>query len=281
MRDKIIVSVIIATYNRDQYIKKAIDSVLIQTFKNLEIIVVDDSSNEETRKLISKLSEKEPRIFYIKNEKRLGFVKSLNKGIELAKGKYIARLDDDDYWSDPQKLEKQINFLEKNPDYILTGGGVIVINEEGRELRRCLCPETDKEIREAMLFNCPFWHSTVVFKKDAWEKAGKYNDKVEFSDDWDLWLRMGKYKLGKFYNFPEYFAYFMEWEKNKTISILRPCLRFNLKLRVKYRNDFPNFYKAMFLSVVRYFYFYLPSSWRQLLGPMLSKMKKLVFKKPV
>jgi len=274
------VSTIISTYNRDKYLKRAIDSILNQTFKDLEIIVVDDSTDDRIANIVSEFSKNDSRLVYVKNESRLGFIKSLNKGIEIAKGKYIARLDDDDYWPDPKKLEKQINFLEKNPEYILTGGGVIVINENNQEVSRRLCPETDEEIRNAMLFNCPFWHSTVVFKKDAWEKAGKYNDKVEFSDDWDLWLRMGKYKLGKFYNFPEYFAYFMEWEKNKTIFILRPCLRFNLKLRVKYRNDYPNFYKAILLSGIRYFYFYLPSSFRQFFGPIVSKIKRFILNTP-
>ncbi|MCD6284141.1 glycosyltransferase [bacterium] len=274
------VSVIISTYNRDKYLARAIKSVLTQTFKDLELIIIDDSTHNRIASFVNEIFKKDSRVIYIKNKIRLGFIKSLNRGIELAKGEYIARLDDDDYWVDPEKLQKQVKFLKENPDYILTGGGVIIIDEKNREIDRRLPPQTHKEIINAMLFNCPFWHSTVVFKKEAWEKAGKYNEKIEFSDDWDLWLRMGKYKLGKFYNFPEYFTCYLEWEQNKTIFILRPCLRFNLKLRIKYRKDYPNFYKALIINLVRYFYFYLPPSLQKFLRPPLSKIKRLIFRTP-
>jgi len=267
-----LVSVVIATYNREKYIKRAIESVLNQTYKNIEVIIIDDSSADKTKNIISELNQKHTGIIYIKNKNRIGFIKSLNKGIETAKGKYIARIDDDDFWCDPQKLEKQVNFLEKNQDYILVGGRYILIDETGQKVQRFL-PETDEEIRKAILFACPFPHSAIVFRKDSWGKIGGYNEC--YSEDWDFELRLGK--LGKFYNFPEYFVYILREGQNKTPRYARQNLKFNLRLRKKYRNDYPNFSKAFLLAQIRYFYSFLPQSLRQFLTPVVSKIRKIFF----
>lgn len=278
-------SIVIPTYNRPQYIQRVIESILNQTYKNIEIIIVDGSPNNETEEVIQPYLT-DTRINYIHQKEkhtqsdRRFIAKARNKGVKVAKGEYIAVLDDDDFWCDREKLEKQINFLENHPEYVVTGGGVIVINEKNQEIRRCLCPETDEEIREAMLFNCPFWHSTVVFRRDALEKIGGYNEDLPYSEDWDLFMRLGKLKLGKFYNFPEYFTYFLEGRQFKTNYNYWRILKFNLKLREKYRNDYPNYYKAALLSRVRYLYFHLPSSFSRFLRPVVSKIKKLVFHTP-
>jgi len=278
-------SIVIPTYNRPQLIGRAIESVLNQTYKNIEIVIIDGSTADGTEKAIQPYLI-DSRINYIHQKEthaatdRRFIARARNRGVRVAKGEYIGVLDDDDFWCDQEKLEKQIRFFKEHPEYVVTGGGIIVIDEKGKEIRRCLCPETDKEIREAMLFNCPFWHTTVIFKKDAWDKAGGYDEIIDFSEDWDLFMKFGKLKLGKFYNFPEYFTCFLERGKSRKDLPWRENLKFNLKLREKYRNDYPNFYKAALLSRIRYFYFHLPSSFGQLLRPAVSKIKKLVLKTP-
>jgi len=269
------VSVVIATYNREKYIRKAIESILNQTYKNIEVIIIDDSSTNETQDIISGFNQKDTRIVYIRNKHRIGFVKSLNKGIRIAGGNYIARLDDDDFWCDCQKLEKQIRFLEGHPEYILTGGGIIIINEGGQEIQRYLNPETDKEIRDAMLFECPISHGAVVFRKDAWKKVGGYNEKPCVPEDWDLWCQFGKF--GKMYNFPEYFLIFLGGQQNKTKYIVRKNLKNKLELRRKYRNDYPNFFRNILYGEICYFYSFLPSSFRQFLKPITSKIRQIIF----
>jgi glycosyltransferase domain-containing protein len=279
------ISVVIPTYNRPHLIGRAVKSVLNQTYKNIEIIIIDGSTNDETEEVIQPYLT-DSRINYIHQKEihtrtdRRFIAKARNKGIKAAKGKYIAVLDDDDFWCNNEKLEKQINFFKELPDYVVSGGGIIVVNEKNQEIRRCLCPETDEEIRKAMLFNCPFWHTTVVFKKDAWMEVGGYDEIIDFSEDWDLFLKFGKLKLGKFYNFPEYFTCFLERGKNRKDLPWRENLKFNLKLREKYRNDYPNYYKAALLSRVRYLYFHLPSSFSRFLRPVVSKIKKIVFRTP-
>ncbi len=268
---KPLISVIIATYGREKYIRKTLESILSQSYDLLEIIVIDDSESDKTEKIVELLDRKE--IKYIKSRDRLGFVKSLNKGIKVAAGKYIARLDDDDFWSDPKKLEKQVGFLEENPDYVLAGGGAILIDEKGKELRRFLPPEKDDKIRELMLRDCLFVHSTVVFKKKTWEMVHGYNEDLVSAEDWDLWLRFGDF--GKFYNFQEYFVYFLQAEQGKTQYIRRRNTYDHLKLMRRYRDKYPNFYRSFLVGLISYLYSFFPRpKWFRF--KILSKAKNIL-----
>jgi len=275
-----IVSVVVATYNREKYVKKAIESVLSQTYKNIELIIIDDGSTDKTPEIIFEFLKKDQRIIILKNEINLGLTKSLNKAIGSAKGKYIARLDDDDYWCDENKMKKQVDFLEKNTDYVLTGGGIIRIDENGKEINRHLQPEKDEDIRKVILLDDAFVHSSVVFKKSVWELSGGYDgygEDIFFSEDWDLWLKLGK--IGKFYNFQEYFVCYMLWEGNISNRNIFYNLIMANKLRKRYRHDYPNFLKGFFLGWVSYLYVFLPSN--RFLKPIFSKIKRIIFGPPV
>ncbi len=271
-----LVSVIIPTHNRRKYIAKAINSVLSQTFKDIEIIIIDDGSTDGTDKVVYELIKKSPSIIAIKNKINLGFVKTLNKGIEAAKGKYIARLDDDDYWRDSQKLEKQVKFFENNSEYALIGGGVIKTDKEGKEVVRFLLPETDKDIRKAILISNVFAHSAVIFKKAHWEKTGGYDEEFGFFADWDLWLKIGKF--GKFYNFQEFFVYYSDQEQGNGRTahdyLMRRKLITNIKLRNKYRDYYPEYKKAILVCFANYFYSFLPL--REKIWPALFWLRNLI-----
>ena len=234
------ISVIMATYNRADKIGKAIESVLSQTYTDFELIIVDDGSTDDTLSVLRSYSDS--RIKIIDNKENIGFVKSLNKAINLAQGKYIARIDDDDYWCDDSKLEKQVKFLESNLEYNLVGCGMIK-NEV-----KYLFKEKDEDIRKTMLLTDQFVHPGVVFRKDAWETAGRYDEKFFFSQDWDLWMRLGK--TGKMYNFQEYFVCVGDDGKNRTSKRMRYHLMLNQKIRWRYRKDYPNFLKAYLLGLV-------------------------------
>jgi glycosyltransferase involved in cell wall biosynthesis len=270
-----LVSIILPTYNREKYIKRAIESTLSQTYKNIELIIIDDGSTDKTKDVIQPYLV-DQRVHYIYQQNK-GASAARNNGIKVSKGKYIAVLDSDDFWCDRKKLEKQVKFLEEHPNYILVGGGMIRINKQGKELVRHLLPETDKEIRKLILFDNLFAHSTVVFRKVAWELAGGYDEELSFSEDWDLWLRFGK--LGKFYNFQEYFTCYLQGEQNISNLNLRRNLKLNIKIRKKYRNDYPNFWKAFFLGWAYYYYTFLP--FNQFLKPIFSKIRRIIFGPPV
>lgn len=276
--NKPLVSVIITTCNRAEYVKKALDSVLSQTYKNIEVVVLNDGSTDNTLETISAYKDKDERVIVLNNNPKLGFVESLNKGIALAKGEYIARIDDDDFWIDSEKLNKQVEFLENNKEHVLVGGGSIWIDEKGKEIIRLLLPEKDDDIRNRILSDNCFVHSAVVFKKSDFKKVGGYNyERFGYASDWSLWLELGK--LGKFYNFPEYFTYYLKWDKNLSnfkSKNARDNMRNQIRLRNYYRNDYPGYSKAFFLGWMYYVCSFTP--FYDKFRPILVKFKKLIFK---
>ena len=126
-----LVSIIIPTYNREKFLPFAIDSVLNQSYSKWELIIVDDRSKDNTKELIQKYISRDKRIKYILNKKIKGDCGARSQGIENSKGKYIAFLDSDDLWIVPDKLKKQIEFLENNPDYDLVYTDIRMIDEQG------------------------------------------------------------------------------------------------------------------------------------------------------
>ncbi len=268
------VSIIIPAYNREKYIKRALDSIFSQTFSNFEIIIVDDGSIDNTKKAIDGYL-KDERVHYI-FQKNQGVSTALNNGIGASKGKYISLLHSDDYWIDNQKLEKQVDFLEKNHDFVLIGGAIIRKKETDKKQHKILYPKNDKDIREAMLFSCLFASSAVVFRRESYLASKGFNNELEVCEDWDLWLRLGQ--LGKMYNFQDYFACYQESEKSLSNSYHRKSLMYNLQITKKYRQFYPHFKKAVILRLFYYIYSFIPFN-KDLL-PAASIMKKLVFGKP-
>jgi len=279
MNNSPLVSIILPTHNRSSLIGGSIESVLSQTFRDFELVVVNDGSTDNTRKVVDDFSMRDFRVRQVVNKTNLGLVGSLNKGVENAKGKYIARIDDDDRWCDKEKLEKQITFLESNSDYVVTGGGVIDVDATGKEITRFFLLDHDEHLKNVILLHNPFAHSAVVFRKDAWEKAGGYDEELSSTncEDWDLWLRMGK--LGKFYNFQEYFIRYLRDRQNKSNFNVRHTLMVNNRLRKKYRNDYPNFWKAYVMGLALYLFSFLPIG--ESLKPFFSAPRRIIFGNPV
>jgi len=277
------VSVIIPTYNRPHLIGRAIKSVLNQTYQDFEIIIIDGSPNNETEKVIQPYLT-DSRIHYFHEpdvhtntvKDRANIAKARNKAVRMAKGEYIAPLDDDDFWCNQKKLEKQVKFLENNSDYALCGGGVIGIYKEnlGKSFTiTILYPERNEDVRKIMLAPEGLIHSTVVFRKDDWKSVDGYDEKHSLSEEWDLHLKLGK--IGKFYNFQEYFTAYVEGEhvKQHIIKYRRKCILSGIRLNIKYWRDYPDFHKYCFYLLVSYFYSFLPVFLRKLLFPMRSKIK--------
>ena len=269
-----LVSVIIPSYNRQNSIAQSIESVLSQSYKNLEIIVIDNRSIDNTPKILAEYSKKDSRIKVVENEQNLSLVKTLNKAINISTGVYLARLDDDDTWLDTRKVEKQVNFLEAHQDYVLIGTGVIAVNEHGVEISRTLLPQEHHQIIDVMLFRCLFIHSAVVFRRNTFQALGGYNEALQVGgEDYDLWLRMGL--VGKMYNVPEYLVQYQESGKKLSRTNRKKVLLRNILLIKKYGKDYPNFGKAMALSVLYYIYFSLPFNQKML--PLFSRVKRAIF----
>ena len=241
------------TYNGSKWIKRAIDSIKAQSYTDWELLVVDDGSMDDTDSIVVSLIKDDDRIRYIKNDQNMGIQKTLNRGLREALGVYIARLDDDDIWCDAEKLSKQVEFLDNNPDYILVGTGVVMMNESGSELFRYLLPEKDEDIKNRILGKNCFVHSSVVFRKDIVSGVGGYSegDEALHFEDYDLWLRIGN--LGKFANLPIYATgYTVRDSSLSAVNKLYVFRKLLSHLR-KYKGQYKNYYLNITLSYTRYF----------------------------
>ena len=270
------ISIILPTYNRRKWLKKAIDSVVNQSFTDWEMLVVDDVSSDGTEEMMSEIERKNSKIKYhripVTNEP--GIAKFLNYGINTARGQYIARIDDDDQWSCKDKLKIQHDFFEKNPDYVLIGGGVIVIDENENEMYRYFENETDYEIRKKILYANPRSHPSVMFRRETALKIGGYRT-LEFAEDWDFFLRMGK--EWKLYNFKEYFAYYQMAQQNNSLRNQKGLAKAILKLIRVYKNDYPNYRMGVFVNYFQYLHSFLPLSFRMSTTNYLKYIKRKYF----
>jgi len=225
------ISVVMSAYNSDIHIDKAIESILAQDFSDFEFIIIDDNSSDATFRILSDYKKKDDRIHIIKNESNMGLAASLNKGIKIAKGQYIARQDADDI-SMRNRISRQLEFLEQNKDISMTGTFYEILGENGKLLYKIRLPCLDAEIKEYLKsVNC-FCHGSVMFRRSALEKIGFYPEQYRCSQDYALWLKMSKdYKLA---NMPE-FLYKLNLHEKAT-SVKNKNEQWKCIFRIK--NDF-------------------------------------------
>lgn len=185
---KDLVSVIIPTYNRSKMLIKAITSVQKQTYKNIEIIVVDDGSTDDTKRVVKKINDKRVKYFYKRNG---GPSASRNLGLKHSKGEFITFLDDDDEYI-PGKIEKQVSFLQKNPQLGFCYSNMIVVYKNQRSL---LLNETKKNTYINLLLDGTgsfVTTQTIFIRRKVYTKVGFFDWKVEPAEDYDYSLRCAK-----------------------------------------------------------------------------------------
>lgn len=183
------VSVVMPVYNASQFFSEAVESILAQSFKDFELIIIDDASQDGSPDIVK--SYKDPRIVFVQNHKNVGVAQSLNKGLDLAKGYYIARMDADDI-SEPGRLEQQVRFMEKHPDVGISGGFVHLFGKGMNSIARV--PADSEDILAYMIFENPMWHMSVIMRKDMLQKYHLYYDPTfSRSEDYDLWARASQH----------------------------------------------------------------------------------------
>ncbi len=195
MQDKPLVSVVIPCYNAEKYVEMAIRSIMNQTYTNLEILIIDDCSKDSTYEILENLAKYDKRIILEKNEQNLKIVKTLNKLVLKANGKYIARMDADDI-SAPNRIEKQVNFLESNKDYGICGTNAWRIDCNNRMIGKSLLPTEDNEIKIVSDFFCVFYHPSVMIRSELYKK-NLYREEYLYAEDMELWQRLLKVTKGK------------------------------------------------------------------------------------
>ncbi len=192
-----LISVILPVYNGEKYLKEAIESILNQTYTNFEFIIIDDGSKDSSLEIIREYEKEDERIVVVSRENK-GLIATLNEGMERAKGKYIARMDQDDI-SLPERFERQIKVM-KNNNIMVCGTYTKVIDEDGKYIKDGIVPTQDDEIVKKLL-ECtnPLFHPTVMFKK--FDNIF-YNEFAHNCEDYELWLKYTE--IGKIENLPEY-----------------------------------------------------------------------------
>ena len=185
------VSILMCVYNGETYLQKAVESILAQTFKDFEFVIVDDGSTDSSWYILTEYRKKDARIVLIQNEDNLGLEKSLNKGIAATKGEYVARQDADDI-SLPNRLQLQVDFLDAHPEVGALGSAVEFIDPNGTVLRQLELPTDDESIKSLLLINNCLWHSSMVIRKSLLQKLGGYDEKMLHAEDYDLWWRIGR-----------------------------------------------------------------------------------------
>lgn len=194
------ISVVMASHNGEKFIKEAIDSILGQIFSDFEFLIIDDGSTDLTAVILQEYSQRDQRITIFTNKERLGLTKSLNSLIKQAKGEYIARMDDDDI-SFKSRLEKQMDFMQKTPEFALVGSMAFLINEKSEIIGEKKLAVTSEQIKKQLLFNNQIIHSSWFARKDILIKEGLYNEKFKKAQDYEFVLRLAaKYKIA---NLPE------------------------------------------------------------------------------
>jgi glycosyltransferase involved in cell wall biosynthesis len=193
------ISVLMSVYNGERYLAAAMDSILAQTYRDFELIVIDDGSKDASPAILQDYAKRDPRVkLTLRGNK--GLTVTLNEAFAQSTGKYLARMDCDDV-ALPDRFARQVELLDADPDVVCAGGFFQLIDGGGR-LLTTLRPPTDNDAIQAKLLagHNAICHPTAMIRRRAMETVGGYDTRFKTSQDLDLWLRLGE--VGKLANVP-------------------------------------------------------------------------------
>ena len=241
------ISVCMSVYNCEKYLEESIKSILEQTFRNFEFLIVDDCSTDNSLKIIKKYSQIDNRIKFFVNKKRMGLTKNLNFLIEKSEKKYIARMDADDI-SKQNRFEEQIKvFNNFNVDIVGTFCADIGLKNE--IIRKRTLPIEHNDIVKMLPKLCPIAHPSVMFNKEKIQQIGSYNEYYKTSQDYSLWFKAASHNL-IFYNIPKILLHYrIENSFKVRRKIQFRLLDFKIRLEGYKLNNYPKRY---------YFFLFIP-----------------------
>ncbi len=216
------VTVLMAMYNGERYLRESIDSILDQTFTDFEFLIVNDGSTDDTAKILQ--SYHDPRITILHNENNIGIPRSVNKGLRMARGEYIARMDVDDI-SLPHRFRLQVDYLDTHPGVGALGGAVELIDGQGRTIGKNDCFLEHQAIKALLLVNCfSFYNPTTMMRRNLVQQIGMYNERMKYAQDYDLWWRLSG--ISCLANLPDVLVQYRCHDKSITTSHREEQLQF-------------------------------------------------------
>jgi glycosyltransferase involved in cell wall biosynthesis len=260
------VSVILPTYNSAHFIGAAIESVLVQSFQDFELLILDDGSTDHTATAVAPYLLADNRVQLLRQEHNEGLQKTLNRGLRAATGEMIARIDADDMWCEKEKLASQVSYLKQHDDCVLVGTGVIAVDASDVEQYRYLNPEHDCDIRAQFLAKNCFAHPSVLFRRQIGTHSVFYSEQTghRHIEDYELWLQLGQY--GTLSNIPLYALRYRISGSQISSRHRVEQVRKTIALAKQYRGVYPHFWRALvrhYIRLVVYGYLRLDSlrSW--------------------
>lgn len=221
------VSVVLPVHNCELYVQAAVQSILDQTYDDLELIVIDDCSSDTSPTILKSIADIDTRVIVHRNQTQLGVSKSLNIGIGLARGSYIARMDADDL-SCRSRLEKQIYVLDKYHSVDVVGCNAYIIDEHSKVIGRSNVPTTSVSFKNIILFGSPFIHSTVMFRRRVFEAGSKYDCSYFCGQDYKLFSEI--FHGENFFNLSDPLQYYRVHSRNVTFQANQDlCARYQLE----------------------------------------------------
>jgi len=188
-------------YNNERYLAAAVESILNQTFRDFEFIIIDDGSSDGSLQMLEQYAQKDSRI-RLASRPNTGYTIALNEGLRIARGQYIARMDADDI-SAPDRFAKQVQFLDDHPECVVVGGNVLLIDRDGDPIREMCLGFSHEEIDAAHMNGQggALIHPAVTIRKSALDCVGEFREDYECAEDLDIFLRLAE--VGKVANLPE------------------------------------------------------------------------------
>ena len=207
------ISVLMSVLNGREFLRPAVESILNQSFTDFEFIVIDNASRDDTAPILDSYAD--PRIVRVHNEQTVSLTKSLNKGLRIARGDYVARLDADDVAA-PARFLRQASFLDVHPDVLLVGTHARTIDERGQVIGRFASPADPGDLYDALAYSNPFLHSSVMFRRIPAIELGGYPETYVYAQDLALWLKLAQ--RGRFGMISELLIDLREHERQATQS---------------------------------------------------------------
>jgi glycosyltransferase involved in cell wall biosynthesis len=231
-KQQALVSVVLPVHNAAPYLRAAIESVLAQTYRLFELVIVDDGSTDGSVAIAEEYAQAHPHVRLIRNPANLGIVQARNRAFAEADpaSAYFAVFDSDDICL-PDRLQMQVDFLEAHPDHALVGGHTFVIDEDDGVVGARRYPVTHAEIASVITRYCPIAQPTAMIRRSALEAVGGYRDRFPRCHDYDLWLRMAaRYKIANLD------AFTLKYRISRTQG-KRVHLRQSLKLTIELQRE--------------------------------------------